>query len=67
MKTAKEWAADKTVYLTTEHCIKAIQADAYRAGLLRAAQVCKELGRRDYVSSDTAAEAIEAEAQKGLS
>ena len=62
MKTAKEWAADKRVYLTTEDCIKAIQQDAYRAGLLRAAQLCRN---QLTINSELHAKAIEAEAQKG--
>lgn len=43
MKTAKEWQelwAGEDFIASGEH-IQAIQSDAYKAGLLRAAQVCR--------------------------
>ena len=68
MKTAHEWIGplNDNGNSWTE-VIKAIQADAYRAGLLRAAQVCRDVYRATdkFAYSDMCARAIEAEAQKG--
>lgn len=72
MKTAQEWIEWRETHEGSgADFIEAIQQDAYRAALLKAAQVCRDLlPHRPSVMSESVtihrcAKAIEAEAQKG--
>lgn len=73
MKTAQEWADQWHLGRhSLQEIFQAIQADAYRAGLLKAAKVCRDVKkmRGANIVSETwhlhkIAKAIEAEAKKG--
>lgn len=72
MKTAKEWQSmwrKGNWFVPSGEQIQAIQSDAYNAGLLRAAEICRESERlflKPHNRIPSAIEAIEAESQKGL-
>lgn len=71
MKPAQYWT-DRMPRHNLAEFVTTIQADAYRAGMLRAAELCRNVASIHSNPSiieewTQAAERIEAEAQKGLS